>query len=113
YSLSLIIRRRLGSPLFPSRRSSDLLDSLAEDYIRSRKGEPAFKGYGTEPNNLFPASLCTSVDDEVVHGIPGARALREGEIISIDVGVKLNEFFGDGAWTYEVGKISEVKRRLL
>ncbi|OLD60470.1 MAG: type I methionyl aminopeptidase [Ignavibacteria bacterium 13_1_40CM_2_61_4] len=89
------------------------LDSLAEDYIRSRKGEPAFKGYGTERNNLFPASLCTSVDDEVVHGIPGARALREGEIISIDVGVKLNDFYGDGAWTYEVGKISEEKRRLL
>jgi methionyl aminopeptidase len=89
------------------------LDSLAEDYIRSRKGEPAFKGYGTERNNLFPASLCTSVDDEVVHGIPGPRVLREGEIISIDVGVKLNGFYGDGAWSFEVGKISEQKRRLL
>ena len=89
------------------------LDAMAEEYIRSQKGEPAFKGYGADPENRFPASLCTSIDDEVVHGIPGSRALREGEIVSLDVGVKKNQFFGDGAWTFEVGKVSEEKTRLL
>ena len=89
------------------------LDAMAEGYIRSQKAEPAFKGYGADPGNRFPASLCTSIEDEVVHGIPGARTLREGEIISIDVGVKKNGFFGDGAWTFQVGAISGVKNRLL
>ena len=89
------------------------LDSMAEEYIRSQKGEPAFKGYGADPDNRFPASLCTSIDDQVVHGIPGSRALREGEIVSLDVGVKKNNYFGDGAWTFQVGKISEEKNRLL
>ena len=89
------------------------LDTIAEEFIRSQDGEPAFKGYGSDKRNLFPASLCTSIDDEVVHGIPGNRKLQEGEIISIDVGVKKNQFFGDGAWTFPVGRISEGKARLL
>lgn len=89
------------------------LDAMAEEYIRSQKGEPAFKGYGADPGNRFPASLCTSIDDEVVHGIPGSRMLRDGEIVSIDVGVKKNGFYGDGAWTFQAGKISEEKARLM
>lgn len=89
------------------------LDTIAEEFIRSQGGEPAFKGYGSNKRNLFPASLCTSVEDEVVHGIPGDRRLNEGEIISIDVGVKKHGFFGDGAWTFAVGKISDDKSRLL
>ena len=89
------------------------LDKLAEDYIRSFGGLPAFKGYGSQKNNLFPATLCTSIDAEVVHGIPGTRELKEGEIISVDVGVKKNGYFGDGAWTFPVGEITEEKRRLL
>lgn len=89
------------------------LDAIAESYIRSQGGEPAFKGYGSDKHNLFPATLCTSVDDEVVHGIPGKRVLHEGEIVSIDVGVKKNEFYGDGAWTFPVGKISDDKIRLM
>ncbi len=89
------------------------LDKIAEEYIRSQGGEPAFKGYGADRNNLFPASLCTSINDEVVHGIPGMRKLQVGDLISIDVGVKKNEFFGDGAWTFEVGKVSEEKSRLM
>jgi methionyl aminopeptidase len=89
------------------------LDSIAEEFIRSQGGEPAFKGYGTNKRNLFPASLCTSIDDQVVHGIPGERRLQDGETISIDVGVRKNEFFGDGAWTFGVGEISEEKRRLM
>ncbi len=89
------------------------LDTIAEEFIRSQGAEPAFKGYGSYKENLFPASLCTSINDEVVHGIPGNRKLIEGDIIAIDVGVKKNNFFGDGAWTYGVGKISSENERLL
>jgi methionyl aminopeptidase len=89
------------------------LDEIAESYIRSQGGEPAFKGYGSDRENLFPASVCTSVDDEVVHGIPHDRKLREGEIISLDVGVKKGGYFGDGAWSYPVGHVSDEKAKLL
>jgi len=89
------------------------LDEIAEAYVRQQGGEPAFKGYGHEKHNLFPATLCVSVDDEVVHGIPGSRRLVEGEVVSVDVGVKKDGFFGDGAMTFPVGRTSEEKRRLL
>jgi methionyl aminopeptidase len=89
------------------------LDKLAEEYIRSMGGVPAFKGYGWDKDNLFPATLCTSVDAEVVHGIPSNRVLREGEIISLDVGAKKNGYYGDGAWTFPVGNVSEEKQRLI
>lgn len=88
-------------------------DQIAEDYIRSCGGEPAFKGYGSDQRNLFPASICVSIDDQVVHGVPDGRKLVEGEIVSIDVGVKKNRYYGDGAKTFAVGKISEKKARLL
>lgn len=89
------------------------LDKLAEDYIRSMGGEPAFKGYGHPPQKPFPATLCTSIDEEVVHGIPGNRVLREGEILSVDVGVRLNGYYGDGAASFAIGELSEEKRRLM
>ncbi|MBI5475823.1 MAG: type I methionyl aminopeptidase [Ignavibacteriales bacterium] len=89
------------------------LDEFAEEFIRSQKAEPAFKGYGTDKKNLFPASLCISVDDEVVHGVPSSRKLNEGEIVSVDVGVFKNKFYGDGASTYPVGKISTEKEKLM
>lgn len=93
--------------------STAQLDALAEDYIRSCKAEPAFKGYGSDPRNLFPATLCISVDSEVVHGIPGKRVLKEGEIVSIDVGALKNGFYGDGAYTFPVGEVNEEKKRLM
>ncbi len=89
------------------------LDAMAEDFIRSCGGVPAFKGYGFERQSLYPASICTSIDDEVVHGIPGPRKLVEGEILSVDVGVQKSGYFGDGAKTFTVGKISEEKARLM
>ncbi len=87
------------------------LDQIAEDYIRSNNGIPAFKGYGY--GKPFPATICASIDDEVVHGIPSERILKEGEIISIDVGVLKNNYYGDAAITVAVGEISKEKRQLM
>jgi len=84
------------------------LDRLAEEYIRSQGAVPSFKGY-----NQFPASICASVNDELVHGIPGPRVLNEGDIISIDIGAQYRGYHGDSAWTYPVGEISAEHRRLL
>ena len=89
------------------------LDVLAEDYIRSNGGLPAFKGYGPDRKNPFPGTLCISVDDEVVHGIPDGRRIEPGQVVSIDVGVKKGDYFGDGACTVAVGATSEEKERLL
>ncbi|MDO9340541.1 MAG: type I methionyl aminopeptidase [Bacteroidales bacterium] len=84
------------------------LDKLAESFIRDNGATPAFKGYGG-----FPNALCTSVNDEVVHGIPSDYILKEGDIISIDCGVILNGWYGDSAYTFPVGEIKEEVRRLL
>ncbi len=75
-----------------------------------RAAMPAFKGYGHDRRNLFPATLCISIDDEVVHGIPDRRRLEEGQIVSVDVGVKKDGYFGDGARTFPVGAMSDEKR---
>ncbi len=89
------------------------LDKIAEDYIRSNNAVPAFKGYSQGGAPGFPGSVCSSVDDEVVHGIPGSRILKEGEIVSIDIGVLKNGFFGDAALTVAVGNISAEKKKLM
>lgn len=88
------------------------LDAIIEDYIKSRDAYPAFKGY-TVNKNVYPACSCISVNEEIVHGIPGQRKLIEGDIVSIDVGVKKNEYYGDGAKTFGVGTVSEGKKRLM
>ncbi len=106
------VLKLIGSRIVPGVTTLEL-DKLAEDYIRSFGGLPAFKGYGSQKDNLFPATLCISIDEEVVHGIPGKRELKEGEIVSIDVGVKKERYFGDGAWTFPVGEITDEKKRLL
>ena len=89
------------------------LDRIAEDYIRSNDATPAFKGYSQGGAPGFPGSVCTSVDDEVVHGIPGNRVLKIGEIISLDVGVLKNNYFGDAALSVAVGEVSAEKEKLL
>ncbi|MDT7883547.1 MAG: type I methionyl aminopeptidase [Thermoflexus sp.] len=92
------------------------LDRWAEDYIRRRGGIPAFKGYPSmkdEGGPPYPATLCTSVNHVLVHGIPGPYRLREGDIISIDVGVNFRGYFADGAITLPVGEISPEARRLI
>lgn len=89
------------------------LDKIAEDYILSNEAIPAFKGYSQAGAIDFPGSICVSVDNEVVHGIPGERVINEGEIVSIDVGVLKNKYFGDAALTIAVGKISDEKQKLM
>ena len=90
------------------------LDRFAEDFMRSRGGSPAFKGYRVDGLPPFPGSICTSVNSGIVHGIPSEKIiLREGDIIGIDVGVLLNGFYGDTARTYAVGKISPEAENLL
>ena len=84
------------------------LDAAAERLVRAAGAEPAFKGY-----RGYPATLCASVNDEVVHGIPAKRALAEGDIISLDMGVKLDGFYGDSAVTVPVGQVSDDVQRLL
>ncbi len=88
------------------------LDEIAEEYIRSCGAEPAFKGYRVH-GLVFPATLCTSVNDAVVHGIPDERELREGDIVSLDVGALRSGYYGDGAHTYPVGEVDEEKQRLM
>lgn len=88
------------------------LDNIAEEYILSKNGKPAFKGYKVDGRE-FKHSLCISVNEEVVHGIPGERTLNEGDIVSIDCGVQYNGYFGDSAYTFPVGTISEELQHLL
>jgi methionyl aminopeptidase len=84
------------------------LDKIAEDYIVSQGAKPSFKGYYG-----FPASICASVNEQVVHGFPGLRRLKNGDIISIDIGAELNGYHGDAAVTLPVGEIDQEVERLL
>lgn len=84
------------------------LDKEIADFIYSKGGRPAFKGF-----HGYPANSCISVDEQVVHGIPGDRILKEGEIVSIDIGVELNGYFGDAAKTFKVGTVDAEKERLM
>ncbi len=88
------------------------LDRIAEDMTRKRNGIPAFKGYQVG-NKVFPASLCVSVNEEVVHGIPSSRVLREGDIVSLDFGVLADGYYGDAAVTVPVGQVSGSAMHLL
>lgn len=84
------------------------IDKLAEDFIRSQGATPSFKGY-----DGFPGSVCTSINNQVVHGIPGFTKLKNGDIISIDIGACYKGYHGDSAWSYAVGEVSEEKAYLL
>jgi methionyl aminopeptidase len=99
---------RLLSKMIAPGVTTQELDQAAEKFIRSRGALPAFKGY-----NGFPATICASINEEVVHGIPGLRKLENGDIISIDIGAVKNGYYGDSAATYPVGEVSEEKLRLI
>ncbi len=98
---------RLAAIVAPGVTTSEL-DAEAERLVREGGAEPAFKGY-----RGFPATLCASVNEEVVHGIPSGRAMVEGDIVSLDIGVKLNGFYGDSAVTVPVGRVGDDTAQLL
>ena len=97
----------LGKMVRPGVTTGEL-DGAAEEFMRSRGGVPAFKGY-----QGYPATICASVNEQVVHGIPGERVLEEGDIVGIDMGVILEEFYSDATRTYPVGEIDEEAARLI
>lgn len=98
-----LVRERLR----PGVTTADI-DRWVEEFLQRQGATPAFRGY-----HGFPACTCTSVNDEVVHGIPGSRVLHEGDIVAVDIGAFVDGFCGDMAWTYPVGEISELAQKLL
>lgn len=107
---ALLVGKTLGEVekhIRPGVRTIEL-DRIAEEFIRDNGAEPAFKGYGG-----YPASLCISVNEQVVHGIPGNYELRDGDIVSIDCGTVLNGYVGDSAYTFTVGEVPEEVALLL
>ncbi len=101
------VQRALEAAIAPGVTTLEL-DQLAEQLIRTSGGRPAFKGY-----HGFPASICASVNEEVVHGFPSQRPLRSGDLLTVDVGVELEGYYGDGAFTCGVGAVSTPAQRLL
>lgn len=101
------VHKRMKEVIQPGITTAQL-DAIAEEIIVSAGATPSFKNY-----NGFPASVCVSVNEVVVHGIPGAYALKEGDIISVDVGACYEGYHGDSAWTYAVGEISPEAQRLM
>jgi methionyl aminopeptidase len=100
----------VGSLLKPGVTGS-FLDAEAEKFIRDHNGIPSFKGYGDE--KPFPATLCMSVNDQVVHGVPSNREFQDGDIVSIDCGVFMNDFHGDAAYTFAIGDVNSHTMDLL
>lgn len=105
--MAALILAELGNLIRPGITTKEL-DQYAEERVKSLGGKPAFKGY-----RGFPASLCTSVNEEIVHGIPSFRRLKEGDIISLDFGVYFEGYYGDAAVTYPVGQISRQAQKLI
>jgi len=101
---SLLLAKSL---IQPGVRTIELDKEIAE-FIRSKGARPAFKGF-----HGYPANICISINEQVVHGIPGPRILRQGDIVSVDIGVELNGYYGDAARTFPVGKVSPEKEKLL
>lgn len=111
---NLVVSKTLGyvGTLLKPGITGAQIDKAAEEFIRDHKGRPAFKGYG-RPDNPFPASLCISYNDIVVHGIPGKREFKEDDIVSVDCGVELEGFYGDAAFTFAFANVEEPTLELL
>ena len=88
------------------------LNTIAEEYIRSQDAEPSFMGYKMTGEG-FPAAICVSINEEVIHGIPGLRRLKNGDIVSIDIGAYIGRFHGDAARTYGVGTVAPERKMLI
>lgn len=107
-----LVMMELEKNVYPGIKTIEL-DRIAESIIRKHGGEPSFKGYKLQGLPVFPASICASVNCEVVHGIPDNRKLVEGDIISVDIGVFLNGYHSDAARTFAVGEIDPEAKRLI
>ena len=107
---SLLVGKTLGEVALhlKSGISTKAIDIIAEEFIRDNGAVPGFKGY-----NNYPATLCISINDEVVHGIPGSKIIKDGDIVSIDCGVILNGYYGDYAYTFIIGESDEITKRLV
>lgn len=114
---SLLVSKTLGelNKLIEPGIDTLTLDTVAETFIRDHGGIPAFKNYNPSfGDSPFPYTLCVSINDEVVHGMPNKnRVLDEGDIVSVDCGVKMNGYYGDSAYTFAVGEVSSKKKRLM
>ncbi len=106
------ILERLAEMIKPGTTTGEL-DKVAETMILQAKAKAAFKGYQMRNNKPYPAVICSSVNEEIVHGIPGPRVLKEGDIVGVDVGVVYKGFVGDAARTYPVGEVSSAALKLL
>lgn len=106
------ILERLGEIIRPGVTTGEL-DQIADQMIVRGGAKAAFKGYSMRNQKPYPASICSSVNEEIVHGIPGTRVLKEGDIVGVDVGVVYKGFVGDAACTYPVGTVSEHATKLL
>src|SRR5690606_20629926 len=102
-----LAHRRIAEAIRPGIRTKDL-DALALEVLKAEGAIPLFKGY-----QGYPANICVSVNEQVVHGIPGNTVLREGDIVSVDIGAIVDGFHGDAAWTYPVGEVDEAAQALL
>lgn len=112
---ALCVSRTLGMIAKELKEGVELkrLDKLAEEFIRSMGGVPSFKGYPENSRNPFPASLCLSLNDAVVHGIPDKRVIKDGDILSVDCGVFKNGFHGDHAYTFCIGNVKPEVRKMV
>jgi methionyl aminopeptidase len=106
------ILETIGRHISPGTTTAEL-DDIAEQLIREAGATSAFKGYSMRNQKPYPANICSSINEQVVHGIPGPRKLKEGDIVSVDVGVIHDGFVGDAARTFPVGSISEAATKLL
>ena len=107
-----VAHRQLRAALQPGVTTAELND-LVDAVLRDHGAAPVFLGYPKEGAPDFPASICASINEELVHGIPGPRALQGGDIISVDIGARYRGFVGDCAWTYAVGEVAPAVLRLL
>jgi len=101
------------APIMQAGASAAEIDRRVEEGIRRRGGRPAFKGFPSAEGVPFPASVCLSIDSEVVHGIPGRRILESGQIVGLDIGVELDGYYGDAARTFLIGEVGQPLRQLV
>ena len=103
----------IAAPMMKPGSVAWAVDQAVDEYIRSRGAIPAFKDYPNSEGSPFPASVCFSIEEEVVHGIPGYQVLEAGTIVGLDIGIQYQNYFADAAFTYAIGKIDAARQELI